>query len=56
MLLADKIESSLKRFSLSLENNLIKDIDTTRAVFIAPYYIEDEEKLKRVKAKYYLSI
>lgn len=50
MLLADKIEGTLKRFNLFFNDGL-KDIDTPKAVFISPYYIEDENKPKAKKGE-----
>lgn len=50
MLLADKMEGTLKKLNLLFEREL-KDLDIPRAVFIAPYYIEDENKPKAKKGE-----
>ena len=51
MLLADKIENTLRNLNLYFENDVIDDIDNARAVFIAPYYIEDEQKPRSKKSE-----
>ena len=50
MLLADKIDGTLRSLNL-LSNDVLKDIDTPRAVFISPYCIEDENKPKPKKGE-----
>ncbi len=51
VLLADKIDGTLKNMNLKLENNIITDIENTRAVFIAPYIIEDDKMPKNRKSE-----
>lgn len=50
-LLADKIDETLKRFSLLDDNDIIENIEEPRCVFALPYIIEDEKKPKSKKSE-----
>lgn len=51
MLLANKMDKTLEKFDMGVKKDFINDIDSTRAIFLAPYYIEDEEQPKTKKGE-----